>query len=252
MSKNLGFTLVSAHFGDLFWIEHLAAQVVSEPAIERVIFIDQDRSADTAQRLGTLPVRPEVVSFQKDAEQIDLTGHDHPASLDKCLKLNFTTSHVILLDSDCFPVASNWLDRVRLALVDHDAIVARDPKKFGLSHPCFMVLPTFALSRLNFSEGLVEAGIDTGRLVGLQLRKLGHRVYWDAPSRAFRGKRGDFYLDGALYHHGSASFASSEDAKLTSQVNRRIEQFFRSKVARNDFSFNLLDHLQIWRHRHKI
>src|SRR5690606_456619 len=121
MSKDPAFTLISAHFGDLFWIEHLMAQVASERAIERVVLIDQDRSAETAQRLASLPVDPEVVSFPKVDEQIAMAGHDHPASLDQCIKLDFATSHVIVLDSDCFPVSSNWLDRVRLALVDHDA-----------------------------------------------------------------------------------------------------------------------------------
>lgn len=238
------FTLVSAHFGDLFWIEQMAARVgsMSRPdSIEAIRIVDQDRSADTARRLAALPGSPQVLSFPEDSVQIDLLGHDHAATLDRCMRLDYATSHVIVLDSDCFPIMADWIDRLDSLLGDHDAIVARDPAKHGLSHPCFMVLPVAALPRLHFSEGLVEAGIDTGRLVGFQLCKLGCKVRWDTPVRGFRGKRGYYYLDGALYHHGSASFVSSRQRKLHSQVKARVERFFRAKVGRGDFTLTFAE-----------
>ncbi|MEO5759125.1 MAG: hypothetical protein ABIQ51_19920 [Mesorhizobium sp.] len=228
----------------MFWIEQMSARVgaASLPASLRAIrIVDQDRNAETARKLAALPGHPEVLTFPKDQVQIDRLGHDHAAALDRCRQLKYATTHIILLDSDCFPIAADWLDRVTLLLGDHQAIVARDPLKHGLSHPCFMVLPTAVLPELNFSEGLLEVGIDTGRLIGLQLSKLDYKVQWDEPARAFRGKRGHYYLDGALYHHGSASFASSPQRRLRSQVEPRIERFFQAKVGQGDFALTLAD-----------
>lgn len=238
LDKQNSFTLISAHFGDLFWIEQMASHVasMSRPgSIEAIRIVDQDRSDETAHWLAALPGPPEVLSFPEDDAQVALLGHDHPAALNHCTQLEYATSHVILLDSDCFPVKADWIERIDRMLVDHDTIVARDSSKYGLSHPCFMVLPVPLLRKLDFSDGVLEAGIDTGRLIGLQLCRLGCRVQWDTPTRAFGGKRGQYHLDGALYHHGSASFVSSNKRKLHSQVNARVEWFFRNKVEREDF-----------------
>lgn len=240
------FTLISAHFGDTFWINHTIAQVGSTSSIEKIRLVDQDRSAATARWLVSLPAHPEVVSFPEDGEQIEQFGHDHAASLNKCMKLAYDTDYTVLLDSDCFPVTEDWVERIQYFLADHDAIVARDPVKYGLSHPCFMVLPVSALARLDFGEGLIEAGIDTGRLIGLQLCKMGHTVRWDTPAPAFNGKRGHFYLDGALYHHGSASFVSSSDPKLGEQVNKRVERFFRAKIERGQFKLSWFELGYLW------
>ncbi|MGX8011145.1 hypothetical protein ACVDG8_020365 [Mesorhizobium sp. ORM8.1] len=234
------FTLISAHFGDLFWIEQMAAHVasMSRPgSIEAMRIVDQDRRPEVARRLAALPGHPEVLSFPEDGAQIALLGHDHPAALNRCMQLDYATTHVIVLDSDCFPITADWIDRIDTILADHDAIVARDSSKYGLSHPCFMVLPVPLLSKLNFSE----AGADTGRLIGLQLGRLDCTLGWDTPTPAFRGRRGQYHLDGALYHHTKASFVTSNQRKLHSQVNARVERFFRNKVEREDFALSLAE-----------
>ena len=240
------FTIISAHFGDMFWIRQLLTRTLplyGPDGVVSVRVIDQSRDNAVRLSLGKLPGNPEVVSFPEDRLQIALLGHDHPASLDRAIALPTSTTHVIILDSDCFPISDTWLARIRELLATNDAIVARDPAKHGLSHPCLMVIPSSSLMGISFSEGLLEAGIDTGRLVGLRLRRLGLSVYWDAPTAGFRGRRGHLYLDGTIYHHGSASFISSTQSILRNKVNVRVERYFRSKIERNDFSLRLGDRL---------
>jgi hypothetical protein len=242
------FTLISAHFGDLFWIEQMAAHVasMSRPgSIEAIRIVDQDRSTEIARRLAALPGHPEVLSFPKDDAQIAVLSHDHPAALNRCMQLDYATSHVIVLDSDCFPISVDWIDRIDRLLADHDAIVARDSSKHGLSHPCFMVLPVTLLRKLDFGDGVLGAGFDTGRLIGLQLCRLGCRLGWDTRTQAFHGWRGQYYLNGALYHHTKASFVSSNQRNLHSQVNARVERFFRNKIEREDFALSLAERIYL-------
>lgn len=244
--KEFNFTLVSAHFGDIFWIENLVKRVQPLRGIREIVLVDQNRSSLSQRALRNLPGSPQVVSFPVDEDQVSHLGHDHGAALNALMKLRYNTGHLILLDSDCFPIQEDWLHNVSNILENHDAIVARDPYKHGLSHPCFMVLPIAALETVDFTEGLAEVGLDVGRLVGLQLHRSGHKVYWDLPKRGpFNKKRGHLYLNGALYHHGSASFVSSSKAILYRQVNKDKEDFFRKKIAKNDFSIKIKDRIYL-------
>lgn len=187
-----------------------------------------------------------VISFPKDEEEIARVGHDHATTLNRCMRLEYATSHVILLDSDCFPIEPDWLDRIGSRLkAGYDAIVASESSSDGLSHPCFMVLPTAALRRLDFAEGFIEEGIDTGRRVGSQLQRLGYGVHWEGTTKAFSRRRGFFYLGRSLYHHSNASFVSSPQKKLQSQVNLRVEEFFRRKVARGEFSLSAIEQVHL-------
>lgn len=242
------FTVVSAHFGDLFWITQLAESVErfsSESVVPEIVLINQDRTFATYTRLMELPRVKSVLELPIDHGQIALLGHDHPAALNHAIKYNFATTHVIVMDSDCFPLSDDWLIRVDALLSSHTAIVARDTTKWGLSHPCFMVFPVSECGQIDFAEGLLEVGMDTGRLVGLQLVKAGVDVYFDRCQRAFRGRRGFFYLDGCVYHHESASFISSEKDVLRGQVYEYIERFFLKKVAVRNFSLTKVDRIKL-------
>lgn len=225
------YTLVSAHFGDLFWIRALLDRVdrLSDHRVERAVIINQDRCP--RPELNELPRVTTVLEFPIDHFQFMRLGHDHPASLDRALaSLDFSTSHVLVMDSDCFPIREGWLDLIE------DVSLAGDPAKWGLTHPCFMVFPVAEIGRVNFSDGLKEVGLDTGRLVGLQLARSGRRVVVDQPARSFSGFAGWTYLDGSLYHHGSGSFTSTSNSWMNQQVNPRIERWLRVKINRNQFT----------------
>jgi hypothetical protein len=234
------YTLITCHYGDPFWIRHTLSRVGiwGDHRIRRVIVVDQSR--ESGSQLLSIGNVNDVVEFPLDLEQVAILGHDHPASLDRAMSsISFDTSHVIVLDSDCFPIDSTWLDRVE------GTTLAADPHKWGLTHPCFMSFPTSRIPYVNFSAGLLEVGIDTGRLVGLQLAQSGEQVKISAALEAFSGVRGHYYLDGSVYHHGSASFISSANVKLRSQVDLRTEQFFRSKIVRDDFKLSAFDRFRL-------
>jgi hypothetical protein len=234
------YTVVTSHFGDTFWIRHSLTQLdrLSDDRVERVVVIDQSRRQ--REELAALPRVADVVTFDPDERQIHTLGHDHPASLNRALAtVDFVTSHVLILDSDCFPMDPSWLDELG------DATVAMDPAKWGLSHPCLMSFPSAIAKRLDFAEGLEEVGLDTGRLVGLQLRRLGVAVQFSQPEAAFRGHRGYFYLGRKAYHHGSGSFGHSTDARLLRQVDRRTEAFFQGKVARGETTLSVRERVRL-------
>lgn len=232
------YTLITCHFGDPFWVTNTLTRVdkLSDSRLADVVIVDQDRSS--GGWLSSLPRVSRVVEFDADAGQVALLGHDHPASLNRALQvLDISTSHILILDSDCFPLHSRWLDDLT------EVTVASDPHYWSLTHPCLIAFPSQARAVVDFAEGIAETGIDTGRLVGLQLAKAGYPVNFTRPSPAFRGYRGHFYLDGGMYHHGSASFASSNDERLTRQVDAGRELIFRRHVERNEFDFSRAEFL---------
>ena len=224
------YTVVTCHFGDPFWITHAltALDRHSDGRVRQVVVVDQSRCSEAA--LAKLPRVSRVLAFPVDQGEIGCVGHDHAASLNRALRsIAFSTSHVLVMDSDCFPVDPSWLDRLG------DVTLAGDPQKLGLSHPCLMAFPREFAGAIDFAEGLREVFIDTGRLVGLQLARAGAAVAFTRPRRAFCGLRGDFYLDGTVYHHGSASFISSGDDRLRRQVSAAEEEFYRRLVARGQY-----------------
>lgn len=196
--------------------------------IRSVVLVDQSRQNE--HWLSELPGVDQVLAFPINNEQVEILGHDHPTSLNRALaEATINTSHVLILDSDCFPVAHNWLDSLS------DVTLASDPNYWSLSHPCFMFFPMEMRDAIDFSEGVAEIGMDTGRLVAAQLARAGLSVSFSRPTPAFRGYRGHLYLDGRLYHHGSASFISSPDARLSRQVNPRREEIFRRFIERGEY-----------------
>ncbi len=226
------YTVVSCHFGDLDWITHTVKQIdkYSDHRIERIILVDQSRVSES--KLKQLPRVSDVISFPPDMSMVEILGHDHPSSLNRALReVEFNTSHVIVLDSDSFPIDSSWLDCLT------PVTVASDPHYGSLTHPCLISIPVGAVLEVDFTEGIREIGIDTGRLVGLQLAKIGLRVDFSHPTPAFRGHRGHFYLNGTFYHHGSGSFVYSDDERISRQVTWGREKFFREQVMQGKFDF---------------
>ena len=235
------YTVVSCHYGDMFWIQHMLTQVQAHSggAVSGAVIVDQSRESEAALR--ALPLVTEVLVFEPDAAQIAVEGHDHPAALDRALQQGtFTTSHIIVMDSDAFPVTPGWiekLDDISLALV---------PGKTNLTHPCLMVFPARLKDSVDFSEAYLErrerkGAPDTGRRVGKQLLALGEKVTLLPHTSAFNGYRGSFYLDASYYHHGHGSFVSGDHAQYKGFVSLASEKLYRKRVLQHRFTLTPLD-----------
>jgi len=228
--------LITAHFGDRDWITHTLGQVdqFSGHELQAVVVIDQSRSA--ASYLRRLPRVTDIVTVPRNIDQEILLGHDHATSLNAVVHgYSFATERVVVLDSDCFPLRQDWLGS------GSSVRMAQDPMKHGLTHPCFMDFPTAARSHLDFAEGLMEVGIDTGRLAGLQLARAGYSVDILDAKPAFRGFRGHFYDNSRIYHHGSGSFLDHPDRRLSSQVHVNSERLLRSRAFAGEFDLPKTD-----------
>jgi hypothetical protein len=109
------------------------------------------------------------------------------------------------MDSDLIAQDPKWLDTISSLLKKSDACLALDPISDYLSHPCFMALPKLALAKLDFMEGMENLRVDTGRLIGVQLDKLGLSISLLKPTLGFGGQLGYNYVDGSLFHVTSIS-----------------------------------------------
>jgi glycosyltransferase involved in cell wall biosynthesis len=218
--KNISF--ITAHFHDFGWTEMLIRQIrATTPAdcIREIIIIDQDRSLHSRARLSASDSLIRVVQYPKEKALFKLLGHDHPAVLNQAIK-EAQGDWICLFDSDAHPIKSDWLSSCAEILKKHDAILAEDPLRPGMSHPCFMLLQRKHTSlSLRFDEGLLEMQSasgqvaernDTGRMIRKQLVAAGEQVYLAEPDRAFDGSWGSFYLD-CVYHHGSGSFKGGNE-----------------------------------------
>lgn len=234
------FTLVTFHFGDPVWVRHLLSQVARHPddRIVEIVIVDQSRTSHDL--LAALPNVSEVVTFPIDERDHELLGHDHPAAIERVLTRDFSTSHVLIMDSDCFPIADGWLEGLS------GACFAGNPAADGLSHPCFNILPVDLLADVDYRLGMDDLGFDTGRLVAFPLAREGMPVQLLEPSqRAFRGTRGTLYHEGRIYHHGSGSFLTAGDRRLTRKVHPATEIAHRTSVLAGRFELTFGQRLML-------
>lgn len=231
------FTFISCVFGDNFWESLLLEKIQQSQAtsIDEVILVDQNLPRNFSTQIQIDRVRR--ISFEPDSDQLLHLGHDHASALNKAIRLPFKSSHVVIMDSDCIPLSSEFFEKLQEI---EGPVLASDPSKFGLTHPCFMALPTSCLGSLDFSEGLLELGIDTGRLIGLQLSRGGFQPLILPSSVAPWGK-GHLYMGGLLYHHGSGSMLSSSDRRLSKQVSNIGEAYFRRRLVAASLRPSILD-----------
>ncbi len=213
----------------------------ADTRIAEIVVVDQSR--DSMEYLRALPGVSTVLEFLPDEKQIALGGHDHPASLNRALSgYRFTTSHVVIFDSDAFPLSADWIDYLG------DVTLAELPGSDGeLSHPSFMCFPVSAIPHVDFSAGFLQRvdedtrfRFDTGRMVAHQLRSVGFEVEVTPASPAFSGFRGDLYLEGRIYHHGHASHTAAP-AHLSLFLSKNSESLWKRKIARKKMSLNPLD-----------
>jgi hypothetical protein len=214
----------------------------SPEVIPHLLIVDQDRDGDS-EWLLSLPRVDRAVVYPEVSEEFELYGHDHPSSLNRACREPIQTTHVIVMDSDCFPMNPRWLDELSASLDKSDCVLAGNGVP-GVTLPCFMVMPIEALQSIDFSEGS-RLGMDTGRLVGLQLLKAGFSITILDPERTFSGRRGVTYLNNCIIHVGSASFASSTDSRLLGQANPGLDKIVRKRIVQDLYFFSKLDLLQM-------
>jgi len=163
-------TLISAHFGDQSWINHSLKTVHHHSELISHAFISDQKQvrSDTLDSYPALNLDVELNTQFRNVSIISVHPHrinhaslHHGQSLNFLINLEIQTSHVLILDSDCFPLDNKWEREWISDLVDFDVIVAGDPRGDFLSHPCFMILPANILSRLNFIEYTDTHWIDT-------------------------------------------------------------------------------------------
>lgn len=245
MSQDNSYTVITCHFGDRFWVSNLMQKLADfkDPRVAQIVIVDQSR--ESRDYLLGLPGVTAVLEFPPDREQMAAAGHDHPASLNRILNsYAFTTSHVIIFDSDAFPLAPDWVDFL------DDVTLAEVPGSGGeLSHPCFMCFPVTAVPFIDFSEGFLQRvddssrwRFDTGRMVAKQLRREGYEVRVSHSKRGFSGFRGDLYLEGRVHHHGHASHTAAPP-HLRRSMSENTENLWKRKVKKTQMVLTPLDYV---------
>jgi len=239
------YSIITCHFGDRFWVANLVSRLTTfgDSRIHDIIVVDQSR--DSRDFLEGLPGVSAVVEFPIDQAQVDIGGHDHPAALNRLIaSYSFTTSHVVVFDSDAFPTARDWLD-----FVDDVTLAEAPGSNGGLSHPAFMVLPVESLRHLDFAEGFLDRvddvsrrDFDTGRQILRQMKSAGYEASVSPAVPGFSGFRGDLYLDGRVYHHGHASHTLAP-AHLQVFMSQKNEDRWKRKISRSDMTLSPVDYL---------
>lgn len=253
-------TVISAHFGDQSWINYSLKTVFQDSElISHALISDQQKirsdASDSYPALN-LDMNSDVKISNISVIPVDTHRTNH-ASLHHGQSLNFLinseieTSHVLILDSDCFPLDNTWEKQFISDLKDFDVIVAGDPYGNFLSHPCFMILPVGILSRLNFLEYTETHWIDTGRLIGLRCLDMGLkvRVLFPQPGPI---NFGHIYKPYNFFHVGSSSFRWRPDAhQVALSINdikydfkRFVSQSYPELLMENHISFERLAKLR--------
>jgi len=233
--------LLTAHYGNPFWVQLLLARArdaFPELRPADIYVIDQDRTPTSADALRALLGPVSVLRYPRSEPHFETTGHDHAHALNLAVR-DVDADVVVLFDSDAHPVRTDLGATVDRMLEDSDAILAAHSDDGTFSHPSFMVFgPAVDRSALAFDADQLDRRVDTGRKIYEQVQDLGLRAELLRPTPAFDGLWGTLYLDGAVYHHGSGSFESTGDPRFLRQVAtwRREERFFRRKVSRGVYT----------------
>jgi hypothetical protein len=246
MSRSL--TVITSHFGDIFWVKNLfnRLSLFDDGSIHNIYVIDQSR--ESGKELASIFGPKSVLSFELDSVMIQNYGHDHPTSVNKALRtVNIRSSHILIIDNDCFPRSQNWLDNSA-----GDFVFASDPVKKNLTHPCFALFPTTFKERIDFTLGSLNpitpesTRVDFGRTLALQTKVLGFEAIVSPCTReTFGGFKGYSYFNSSIYHHGSASFMYSQDSRLQNLARTSNETIYKKQISKDIFELSLRQRLFI-------
>jgi len=222
----LEFTLITCHYGDTYWVTSLLKSL-SESS-EDLEFIVLDNSGNYPNTVSSQhKLNLTVVNMTAIAQG---TGSEnHASSLNWALRnLDLSGSQILILDSDMVVLQeSNFISNLKQLVKENECIVALQEGSKYLSHPCFMTFPKQIAKQLDFMEGMREFGFDTGRLIGLQLRKMGFLV------KKVEAERNPFASIGYFYSSlGAVHLTSSSLQFLPSRLSRRNSLWFLKQIAR--------------------
>ncbi len=241
MIKNISF--ISAHFYDFDWTELLVRNIkryTDEALIKEIILINQDRTQESRDRLQALDPKVRVVEYPRSELHYKMQWHDHAWVLNNAI-YEAGGDFICIFDSDAHPFDKKWIEICNRIFKYYDAILALQPGKVILTHPCFMFIKNFGLTDLiKFDDGMETAKIDVGRRVGIQLLEHGKNVYFASHKDTFLGQWGRSYLD-VIYHHQSGSFHGSQEEGLKLRVKWQIDYFKNLVVDQGRYKFSIFE-----------
>ena len=249
MTSKPTFTLVVCHFGDPFWVVNALSSLgkVNLRDFTKILVIDQNR--------GDLELKKQL----EDIDNLELlifpqystSNIDHGTSLNLVLKsYSFTSSHIMIIDSDLIMQNDNWKQSIEHMLIDNDCVLALEPSQFFITHPCFMVFPSSARFGLDMLEGVYVLRADTGRLIGLQLYQKGHSSYFLKAEPAFGGLLGYVYPEIGALHVTSISIRQLEsNTRNRSPLKIELSESWRRWLV---FSDTRKSNSRVWIQSQKI
>ncbi len=261
-------SIITTHFYDFRWIKCWIRRIRSytdENIIKEILIVNQDRTIKSRKKLEKLDKRIVVLEYPRSQAHFDHQGHDHAYVMNLAIR-ETSGDYICIFDSDSHPFSSIWIEKCNSLLEYFDAIVAVDPyalkkKNEILSHPCFMLFNQKHLSiPLSFDASLFDRKIDTGRLIGAQLKTANQNVFFSYPQRGFSNYWGQVYLN-CIYHHGKGSYKGA-DQILANQIDIG-ESFFKNivirrkryeltKIEKSYYEFRFLRRGKLYRLLHRI
>lgn len=214
-------TLVCVHFGDKFWVENLIKQTVHLTQIERIIVCTKDNIKFEFENLDKIEI------LRIDKPNKEHASFDHADAISEIQKLEFNSSHIMLIDTDIIGLNEDSLAYINTIMSKQNCILAVDPSYRWYTHPCFMFLEktlfqsaNFTPELLTFSEkqGIRNLLIDTGRQIGISLARQNLSVRLVHSSKFQRWLPWDFYWELGVIHMKSRSFTKTQKG-----MNRSVE-----------------------------
>lgn len=211
--ETVTITLVCVHFGDKFWVENLIKQALQLTQIERVVVCTKSKMQFAFDNLEKI----EILRIDKPYKEH--ASFDHADAISEIQKLNFNTSHIMLIDTDIIGLNENSLTIVNSLLSSEKNILAVDPSFRWYTHPCFMFLENGLFKSLDFTpelltfrekQGMRNMLFDTGRLIGISLAKNNVSVRLVHSTKYHRWLSWDFYWELGLIHVRSRSFTKTQ------------------------------------------
>jgi hypothetical protein len=221
-----------SHFGEWYWIE-TTVKIWASLNLDIVILIAiplaeynteiVKRLVGLGERLGinlkTVPVKTHEVNHASFNHMAAI------ATLREMLGYFEETTHVVLADSDLWPVERQKFRKVLCSLDKDSGFLAVDPKSSSDTHPCFMVFPVEDFQNLDLALGMENFVNDFGRRFGDYLVEGSAKSYTILTTLKFPNRDWDFYPSAGILHFGSQSFVNSPWSKLSMIPSRRSRSF---------------------------
>ncbi len=236
----ISVTVILAHFGDPFWATNVVNSMIKNPIVQRIIVADQRANSIESpnwqwnQPLQHAYFNGPVDILNVEPHPVNHASLHHAKSINQMLQeFRFSTSHILLIDSDCLPTSPRALQALsELITGELDVVMAEDPKVPGQGHPCLLLMPVNAATKVDFTAGLPDS--DTGRQLPALFTEMGFSVSLLPSQKMKSNRRGDLYLGGEFIHFGSMAFSARRD--ITSmQVRKAFTYGFPKWIVKNEY-----------------